>query len=471
MKKTLYFLFAFFAIFISSCSNDDIEIIKSGRLTLNVSTQSVYDDFGVSASAKSYLLSKSYCIGLYSFVYDKEGNLVASDSIYTKTFGAVSIETPSLNEGEYTVVTLEMFVDTSQNYESDSWVIVGKNNLETLEILNRNYVAYWYSAVGLAVSQIEISDSDKAINVVPKGIGVLIDTRMTNFDSSDFKFVAFNTKDQPKGRFLSPNYQGEERFHYLEYNEKNVWSLRGCEYNKSNNHYETLSSKETTIIYLLEEGNLKYCFGAKKLDENGKLPTSFYDFPKGGSTLTVKDGETYYGGFHYIQNDNCVTCLVRTENEYLDWYKQISVTVSQDAEPYLVWGASATTVNSYMQKSGMTFLEDGMNKDNTLYYMAYSNPKNTLNYEYRFDTSKTNLDNLLMTYSSSVYSFDEVLASLKKDFTYKGYDESLGGYYFESSKTLALMIKDDNSFRVLYVANSASNSKALKKIATKAIKK
>lgn len=463
MKKILYFLFAFFAMFISSCTNDDIEIIKTGRLTLNVSTQGVYDDFGVSADAKSYLLSKSYSIGLYTFVYDKEGNLAVSDSIYTKTFGAVSIDTPSLTEGKYTIVTLEMFVDTSQNYESDSWVIVGKNKLETLEIINKNYVAYWYSAVGLAVSQIEIGDTDKAINVVPKGIGVLIDTRMTNFDNSDFKYVAFLTKDQPRGRFLSPSYIGDARFHYLKYNEENTWSTRGCEYD---DHYEALSSKERTRIYLLEEGNLKYCFGAKKLDETGKFPTSFYDFPKGGSTFSVKDGGTYYGGFHYVQNNNCTACLVNTEDEYLAWYKQLTV---QDAKPYLIWGASATTVNSYMQKNGMIFMQDGTDQDKTLYYISYDNPKETLNYEYRFDTSKTNLNNLLMTYSSSAYSFDDVLKSLKNELTYKGYDESLGGYYFESSKTLALMIKEDKTFKVLYVANTVSNSKAIKRIVSKVI--
>lgn len=466
MKKILYFLFAFFAIFISSCTNDDIEIIETGRLTLNVSTQGVYDDFGISERFKTDFLSGSYNIGVYTFVYDSEGNLAASDSIYTQTFGNVSLRMPSLKNGGYTIIALEMLVDASQNYESDSWVIVGKEKLSTLEIVNKNYVAYWYSAVGLSVSQQEIGAADKTINLTPKGIGALIHTRISNFDKSNFKYVAFFTKDQPKGRFLSPSYNGEERFHYVGYNEDHVWSPRGYSLKT-----ETLDPMESPFIYILEEGVLKYCFGAMKVDDSGELINRFTSYPSDMEKFSVKDGQNYYGGFHFVNDEECEACLVSTEKEYLDWYKQISVTISQDAEPYMVWGASATTVNSYMQKKGMTFLEDGMNKDKTLYYMAYSNPKNTLNYEYRFDTSKTNLNNLLMTYSSSVYSFDEVLASLKKDFTYKGYDESLGGYYFESSKTLALMIKDDNSFRVLYVANSASNSKALKKIATKAIKK
>ena len=48
MKKILYSLIAVLAMVMSSCSNDDIEIIKTGGVTFNVSTQGVYDDFEVS---------------------------------------------------------------------------------------------------------------------------------------------------------------------------------------------------------------------------------------------------------------------------------------------------------------------------------------------------------------------------------------------------------------------------------------
>ena len=59
MKKILYSLIAVLAMVMSSCSNDDIEIIKTGGVTFNVSTQGVYDDFEVSDDFKNRFLSGS----------------------------------------------------------------------------------------------------------------------------------------------------------------------------------------------------------------------------------------------------------------------------------------------------------------------------------------------------------------------------------------------------------------------------
>ena len=43
MKKILYSLIAILAMVMSSCSNDDIEVIKTGGVTVNVNTQGVYN--------------------------------------------------------------------------------------------------------------------------------------------------------------------------------------------------------------------------------------------------------------------------------------------------------------------------------------------------------------------------------------------------------------------------------------------
>ena len=250
MKKYIYSLAAFLVTFFSACTNDDIEIEQigvapTGDLTFSVSTQSVYDYFGVADDFKTRFLSGSYNIGLYTFVYDEAGNLAASDSVYTQTFGKISQEFKNLKEGNYTSITLEMLVDADHDYQSDNWVIVGKDKLSTLEIVNKNNAAYWYSAVGVATHKFQVEKNKyNSVAVTPKGIGSIIDTRMTNFDQSEYKSLTLFTKNQPLGRYLDPNLLGDDRFHYGSYTAEREWTHRGYVFKSE------ISSIESPTIYL-----------------------------------------------------------------------------------------------------------------------------------------------------------------------------------------------------------------------------
>ena len=108
----------------------------------------------------------------------------------------------------------------------------------------------------------------------------------------------------------------------------------------------------------------------------------------------------------------------------------------------------------------MNFVEDGYNQDNTLYYSYWVNYSNTLSYEYRFDTSKTNLSSLLMVYSKSKYSKTEVLQELKQKYVYDGYNDNLGGDFLhtEDNSTLLLLLENDEDLRVLYVSGSNTSA-------------
>ena len=455
MKKILFALVALLTIFFSSCSNDEIEISTVGKLqdlTINIPTQNVYDNFNISEDFKNNYLSGSYNIGLYSFIYNNNGDLVASDSLYTQTFGKVSQTFKKLLEGDYTIITVEMLVNADNNFESDSWVLIGKDKLETLEIMNKNYRAYWQSAVGVATQKITISkNANSNIDLVPKGIGSIIDTYITNFDKSDYKYMALCTKDQPVGRYLAPSYTGDARFHYTKYNESNTWSPRGFVIdNEVKNCY-------IPSIYLLEEGEIKYCFGAKIPEKDGSFGRNFYKY--GESSFTINDGKTYYGGFHYVGgiNQTCEAKLFNSINEFNSWYKKVSIIL--DAEPYLTWGANASTIENYMLNCGMLFNEDGINTEQGLYWSSYDNPNKTLYYEYRFNTDKTNLQSVLMSYSSEAYSMEDVLKTLRTKYTDYGYDEELGGYLLGANETILLVFKNDSGFGVLYVPNTSSNAR------------
>ena len=356
MKKILYSLIAVLAMVMSSCSNDDIEIIKTGGVTFNVSTQGVYDDFEVSDDFKNRFLSGSYNVGVYTFVYDETGNLAASDSVYTQTFGNIPQTFTSLKTGNYTAITLEMLVDADENYQSVNWVIVGKDKISTLEIVNKDFKAYWYSAVGYSTTKFSLGQGNQSFNIVPKGMGAIVRTSMTNFDQSDYKCVNFFTKDQPVGRYLNPALSGEERFHYDSYNETNTWIERGYVYKSAG-----LDNVEAPSIYLLEEGDIRCCFGAQKEDENGKLIGSFWAYPNANTILSVVDGNRYYGGFHYLggSDEKCAAGLFDTWDNYLTWYKSLTTVNTLVPDLYMTWGGSVTNVQTFMKGYSMTLGKSG----------------------------------------------------------------------------------------------------------------
>lgn len=455
MKKILYSLIAILAIVMSSCSNDDIEVIKTGGVTFNVSTQSVYDDFGIAERFKSEYLSGSYKIGVYGFVYDENEILVASDSVYTQNFGVVPFKFPKLKVGTYTYVFLEMLINADNDNSSDTWCIVGKDKLSTLEILNKNYFAWWQSAVGLSTSTFEVNlNQDELVYINPKGIGCLIHSRFTNFDKSDYRYAAFLTKDQPKGRFLSPKFEGNDRFYYDKYNASNTWTARAYTWNKK----ENLSSSEAPYCYLLEEGTVKYCYGAKPLNSEGNFDSTFDQY--GSSEFSVKDGQAYYAAFHYISKDRCASGFLSTLQEYQEWYKTY-----HDAVPYLSWGISSIVVDAYMKNDGMQFLGDGYDDDYTLYYSDYANNSYSLYYEYRFDVTKAKLASVLMTYSSDAYSYDEVLKQLEETYSKGTYSSENGGYMFNTDDMTIFAVnqEDNGTFVVLYISNEALSNFTMKK--------
>lgn len=458
MKKILFMLLAFVG-FVSSCENDDIEVTSFGDLTYTVSTQSVYDDFGISNQFKGDFLSKGFNIGVWTFMYGKDGNLAASDSVFTKTFGRIEQNFTKIPSGEYTVITVEMLVEEDLNNKSESFLLIGEDKLSTLQIALRSYYTDWYSAVGVSTETITVNNGDsKTVNVTPKGIGAYMDWVGWNFDKSDYRYVAFFTKEHLKGRFLSPYYTGEERFEYKEYLESNEWAPRDYEYKKNG-----LADRFTGSAYLLEEGNVKCCFGAQEIDENGDLKGGFYCFPDASTTIQMRDGQTYRGGFSYIGGvnpmTNCAAGMFTSTSELNNWYNNLNLNFNApDAEPYLKWGASANDVTKYMQNCKMKFTYDGTNED--MYYSGWSNPDETLKYEYRFDTSKNNLNSLLMLYSSDAYSMENVFSDLKTKYVNEGYDSELGGYYFhtKNNETELLLFENEGGFGVLYVGSATSNA-------------
>lgn len=446
MKKILYSLLAVLAMVMSSCSNDDIEITRYvDNLQLQISTQSFYDDFGITQEIKDSL-SQDYKVGIYTFIYDKNSNLVASKKSDTKNLGLETHSYTKIEEGVYTVIVAEML--ENENTSKNAWIIKGEDNLSTIQIAKNTPNSYSKDAVGLYASELYLNSESNVMNVTPKGIGAIIKAKMSNFNVSDYNLVAFCTKDEPQGRFLSPLFSGDDRFNYDGFNEKKEMSPRGYLYANK------LPSRDDVNVYVLEEGNLNYSFGALKNDENGNLINSFWEYPNvGGTIFNVQDGHIYYGGFLYVSGDNitndCVGELFATQNEYNKWYVK-----NNGVKPLLNWGTSTEIVGSYMIENGMSFIIEGLSSsNNNRYFVQYKNTNGKLLYEYRFDKDKTNLKSILLVYSKDCYNDDNVYDYLVDDmgFSFKGYNSYYKGYAFETKETTAMMYLRTDGIHVVFV--------------------
>ncbi len=420
MKKYFSFIAAALMLLLSACTNDDIQMTSKPTcgVTINIiSTQGPYDEFGITNDFKNRFLSGSYNIGVYTFIYDEAGNLSASDSVYSQTFGSLS-QKFYLKPGKYTSVTVEMLVDADADYQSESWILVGKEKLSTLEIVNKTYRALWYTAVGTVSSQFEVKDGMIIqTDVTPKAIGAIIEFKATNFDKSDFKHVAFYTKNNPKGRFLSPNFTGDERFHYSGYTAQNTWTNRGYYYYSNG----VLPSDLGKDIYVIEEGTLQYCFGALKVDANGELINSFKAYPSNNVVFDFKDGKTYYGGFYYQggSSDKCTAGLFNTKTEYNNWYnlaKAENVDNQTEVIPsvYTTWGGSVSSVTNFMSSYTQTLgtKTTAQKVNDNVYEIQFQGKGKESQIIYDFTSANSGLSEVDIVYPVSSITQQELVTAL-----------------------------------------------------------
>lgn len=456
MKRKLLYLYTLLLALISggmlsSCSNEDIDIQRVGKLEVRVSTQKLYDTFNSTNSIKTRFLSDGYEIGVTVFVYNENGILVDEQFQHSKTFDSMSFYYPELSAGRYTFVVAETLVEEELNYKSNDWVFENSASLSTLEIKTNPESTigdyhFWYSVVGSSsLTQYFDFEDDTRINITPEAIGSVIQYEAINFANTDYKAVKFLTKDTPAGRYLSPEYQGDDRFHYDSYLGSNTWNGRARAWIDDS---EEMSGADA---YLIECGNIHYIYGAFKDNGSGYLETTFSGWPKNGSTFSTSDGETYYGGIAYRENNGtiaCTTSLFSSQSTYDEWENEMlnSSTPSKNVEyvkPYTVWGSSMTAVSNYMKSlTGATSFTGVIDDSNVLSYINYTQ---TVQYDYYFDLNWNNYSALIASFAKSAYTMDAVCALISDlDLESTGYNENLNGYFFYNSEMAALAYYPEN---------------------------
>ena len=226
MKKFAYIALAFVLGVITSCTDkEEVEITRHHTLSYVVNTQSLYDELGITSEVVTNYLSKNYNVGVYTFVYDSDDNLVEKISFKESSLGTVP-KTFKYKEGMYTIVTYETLVG---NGYTPSWS--GEEKLSTLVFEDNSSKDYHYT-LGAVETKVALTGGDKTETVSPIATRHLL-TLNINLQSmyDDFGITDQLTdkylrgKDAPVGLFVYIyNSQGDmvDQFTTQQYSLNNV---------------------------------------------------------------------------------------------------------------------------------------------------------------------------------------------------------------------------------------------------------
>ena len=459
MKKYSYLILALLSVLFASCSNDEIKITRidpSHDLTLNISTSPLYDAFGRSDYENVWLSSSySYQVGVFTFVYDEKGDLVDKASSFIKTFQNIR-QSYNLIEGNYTVVTVETLVDANNNYKSDYWTIDGTDKLSTIKLLDNGEESfvYWDGVVGVATKEITVT-GDKTEDVRPEPLGSLLDIVAMNFDKSSYDFLAFNTKNVPIGCMLSPS--ATEQYIYDEYYDRNVWGYRGYFYT------DEFSSTESKTIYLLESGEINWCFGPSNVVDG--YIESWYPYPGTNARYTIEAGKSYEALIRYKGEGSGCDAYMGTHSEVLNWYNNLEPIGGNNLIPdlYMSWGGTVANVQSAMSGYTLTTGSSGraVSQNDGSYMIAYNGMDKESKILYFFTSATTGLFEADVQYSKSSVSSSDILTTLNSNYIYLAEDSGYYMYCTSDYKTYVLFFEVDDVWNVGFVdVNYLSNSSA-----------
>lgn len=463
MKKILGII-GLFGLVLMSCKNDAIDIEKTATpeppksLSISVSTTSAYEKYGLT-DYQNYLGSNSNVyIGVTSLLYDSNGVLVDSVSSYSRTFNTLTQTIDDVYNGQYTLITFETFVDRTKGFMSNNWRLADVNKLETVQIHNEEYnVVDWQYSIGVSTSTVTVNSNTQTsvqANSTPKAIGVLLDLGYENFNKSGYIWLGFELKNVASGYYLNPALSSTERYKYDDgYNAEHTWSSRGYFYNTSG-----LADSDSKKFYMLESGNIQYCFGATdSKNESGGL--SFRALPSGNSYFNFVDGEYYKAYTIYTGYDDELETYVGSQSDFGDWRTKVIneiVNRSLFRIPYLVWGGSVSAVQSYM--SGYTAGNNAPEAKGDYYILWYYGKDRESEIDYYFKTNTGDLQYANVFFDSNIGE-DEIQSQIVKDgFSLAYYDEDENVYYYLSSdeNTVAAFFKNsDGDWIVRYYAFNA----------------
>ncbi len=445
----------------TSCSNDDITIEKVGRrysLALNVNTQGIYDKFDITNSVReSYLRDGSRAIGVQTYVYDKNGDLVQSNQTVLPTYNTANVRFESLVEGSYTIMVVETLVNPDVNNTSSDWTFEGVDKLSTVKVKADGTLG-WASILGVTSRTVTLS-SNTEVSLEPEVVGARVNFYCFNVGNASY-YLDENKKNVVKmGLATSDILESYNLNPQLPINDRYSEDLTASDKTnvRASMSIEDFEAGKYSYFYVVER-EVTWRFSWQFDGDN-----LWYHYDKTNISSTIENGKTYYAGFYYLDENHYprtyfgdLTGITNWKTESDEILSNLNTTSqSLYSAPYTNWSVgTVSAVKSYM--SGFSLLEDVTLQDNGKYELTYSdaNNYNTL-YIYDFNTSTSGLSDAYVALSKDHFTADQVKAELKNEgFTVKteGDDYTI---YVNSDSTTAVYLYELSSFYIVNYYNPA----------------
>lgn len=438
MKKVVYALAVALLGLVTACTNDDIEITTVGKLyNLNatINTQSLYDEFEMTSNIREEMRERDFAIGVFTFLYDSNGNLVANNASQQFSFNNISVQF-TLTEGRYTLVTVETLVDPDNDNESPAWSFQGIEKLSSIQISQNIDEVFWHLVLGVSTSDVLIADEEETVTVIPKAIGSLLQLDFFNFDRSTHVRAGFATNDVISAYKLDPNLSRKDRF---------ITNLTQSGYINVRCNREIDSDNIGSTRYVLESSiDYKFCF--VEAEDKGTATWTHYGGNKGSAVL--EDGKTYYGGFYYISDTEVPGSYFGDKAGFDEWYDLVTTgSNSNSLIPSAVsmnWGGTVANVQSSMNGYTMTLGSSGraVLQDDGSYSIAYAGKGKESKIIYCFTSATAGLFGLDIQFEKTSVSKNEILALLNKNYIFMVEDS--GSYLYMTQDGKAYVVFFDN---------------------------
>ena len=459
MKKYIHVAIALALCLVTSCTDkDDVEIIYSHDLTLNISTPSAYEGYGIQDYKDRFLTnSQPYHVGVFTYLYDSNGVCVDSTMSYNKDFSPITQSFKGVKRGKYTVMSIETHVNSDYEYTSDYWRIVNSENLSSLSIVQKSDTVlffYWDGAVAVTNKVIDLNEN-RVEQIRPNPIGSLVNVVYMNFDkSSRYNFIGFNTKNVAKGIKLDPAIENSNERYIGDFTESHIWDLRS--YLFSND----MPSLYSETIYILEEGRQNWCFGPQNYNVEEQTLSGFIARPNGASYFNFENGNTYFAGISYTggnEGDDCLTYMGE-ESDFAEWINNLPDPF-YFKEPCTDWGVSTTAVRNFMNGYQSSAVRES--SDGKYWYIQFKGKDAESLYQYNFATSISGLNEVYVAFDSKSVKIGTLLDYFTNHENYGKPIDYLGMFYSVSSKdgkTQVIISENENQIVVNYYQPSSTNS-------------
>lgn|GEM_PF-2734100 len=444
-----------FVGFVSSCENDDIEIVKEKaryKVSLNVATQGMYDEFGITDKIKTdFLRDGSYVIGINTFIYDTSGKLVTSKFDYVNNYNILNMEFEEVEEGNYTILTIETLVNPDNGYEPNFFEINDIEDITKIKLSQKYYKIGSSAVIGVYSNDISVS-SDMSLYVTPKAIGSLINVHPSNYEHSPYVKWGIGTNDALDYYFLNPQLPRKSRF-YEDLTKRGYVNIRlRADTENSSDYYWPVYVLESSIEW-------------KPVAQTAENDDEEYITWK-VNKADLEDGKTYEAGCYYLyeENENSYVAsyfgdrdgLSDWEKDWDDVLKALVTNSKKFTAPYTDWNVgTVSAVKNYMRN--MTLLEDiTYSTYSSLYYMEYADVNNKdIYYTYYFNTATTGLTSVYVAVMNNLNYSDVKNELLKQGYVTDSEDESWSE--FHNSSTIVGIYHDESGIYLYY--NEKSNSK------------